>query len=640
MAERAINFNSDDTLISRLIGRIPFIHSLSMRQCIALLLATTSALLVGSLAFALHETYTEMQMQKRSEIQHIVETASSVVRSYVHKSSTGEMPSAEARTRALAAISDMNFDNGNYIFVSSFDGVSLANPKKDLIGISTYDNRDAKGEFYSRKIAAAGRAGSGHVEYFWRRPGRNDPSLKVSYVIGIPEWRWSVGAGHWVDDVDAAFQAVMWKLAAVLLPLAILVFAIMTALSHYIASLLLRLSGQMRRIAQGAFSTEVAGLARRDEIGEMARSVEVFKENGIERLRLESETAESRATADRERQRAADLQLGVSQVQKRIVHLLGQALEEMARGNLCARLQDGFDGEYATIKAHFNDAISQLDKTLTFVAVNTHNVHSGTEDIAAASDNLSRRTELQASSLLETATALDEITAAVHRTAERARITQTSVRSAEASATQSEEVISQARAAMSSIQQSSSEIAQIIGVIDEIAFQTNLLALNAGVEAARAGDAGRGFAVVASEVRALAQRSADAARKIKKLVFTSTQDVERGVVLAGKVGVLLEGIASEIVEINGLITEIASSAQSQATGLAEVNVAVQQLDKITQENAAMAEEASAASMSLQSESRALLELLRTFELGGSDHSLADRNAQNAPSPSRDAAYAA
>jgi methyl-accepting chemotaxis protein len=182
-------------------------------------------------------------------------------------------------------------------------------------------------------------------------------------------------------------------------------------------------------------------------------------------------------------------------------------------------------------------------------------------------------------------------------------------------ATHSGEVVRGAVSAMHQIETSSNEISQIIGVIDEIAFQTNLLALNAGVEAARAGDAGRGFAVVASEVRALAQRSADAAKEIKALISASSQQVDRGVSLVGETGKVLERIVTQVTQINGVVTEIAASAEEQSTGLQQVNTAVNQMDQVTQQNAAMVEEATAASHALTSEADALSRLIARFELG-------------------------
>jgi methyl-accepting chemotaxis protein len=249
------------------------------------------------------------------------------------------------------------------------------------------------------------------------------------------------------------------------------------------------------------------------------------------------------------------------------------------------------------------------------IAGATEGIRSGTGEVSQAADDLSKRTEQQAASLEETAAALDEITATVRKTAEGANQARDVVTTAKADAERSGEVVGGAVAAMAAIDTSSRQISNIIGVIDEIAFQTNLLALNAGVEAARAGEAGKGFAVVASEVRALAQRSADAAQEIKSLISASSQQVGSGVDLVGQAGKALERIVAQVTEISGIVIEIAASAKEQATGLAEVNTAVNQMDQVTQQNAAMVEQSTAASHSLAQEAEELGRLVARFELG-------------------------
>ncbi len=299
----------------------------------------------------------------------------------------------------------------------------------------------------------------------------------------------------------------------------------------------------------------------------------------------------------------------------RAVKEIGISLAQLADNNLRYRIELAFDPAFEPLRTDFNDAVNRLQATMSSISASTDGLRTGADEISSASDDLSRRTEQQAASLEETAAALDEITATVTRSADGARRATATASDAKAEAIRSGVVMSDAVAAMGEIEQSSHKITQIIGVIDEIAFQTNLLALNAGVEAARAGDAGRGFAVVAQEVRALAQRSADAAKEIKALIASSSDQVQRGVRLVGDTGAALSGIVSKVAEIDVLIAEIAQSSQEQATGLVQVNAAVNQMDQVTQQNAAMVEEATAAAASLRHEAVELSQLVSQFETG-------------------------
>jgi methyl-accepting chemotaxis protein len=298
-----------------------------------------------------------------------------------------------------------------------------------------------------------------------------------------------------------------------------------------------------------------------------------------------------------------------------VVAVLAEGLGRLARGDVSAHIETAMDPRYQQLKDDFNTAIDCLRDTVTTIVHRTGSMQAGVDEISFASDDLSRRTEQQAASLEETAAALDEITATVVRSAEGARRASQAASAARVDAGRSGEVVQQAVAAMGEIEKSSAQIGQIIGVIDEIAFQTNLLALNAGVEAARAGEAGRGFAVVAQEVRALAQRSADAAKEIKSLIANSTAQVDRGVKLVGESGASLEGIVDKVGEIDGLISEIARSSQEQATGLNQVNSAVNQMDQVTQQNAAMVEETTAAASNLRTEAHELADLMTRFKTG-------------------------
>ena len=306
-----------------------------------------------------------------------------------------------------------------------------------------------------------------------------------------------------------------------------------------------------------------------------------------------------------------------AQNQGAIVAALGEALARVARGDLTARVDGEVSAEFQALQSDFNNALGMLEEAMGQVAGATEGIRLGADEIGLAADDLSRRTEQQAASLEETAAALDQITATVRTTASGAKQASTVIAAAKADAEKSGTVVSDAVTAMGQIETSSREIGKILGVIDEIAFQTNLLALNAGVEAARAGDAGRGFAVVAQEVRALAQRSADAAKEIEGLISTSTRQVEAGVTLVGETGAVLRGIVGKVAEIDDLVTGIAASAQEQSTGLHQVNIAVNQMDQVTQQNAAMVEQTTAATHSLKGQSAELGRLLGGFTLSSS-----------------------
>ncbi len=301
-------------------------------------------------------------------------------------------------------------------------------------------------------------------------------------------------------------------------------------------------------------------------------------------------------------------------IQAQVVASLATNLGRLADGDLTARIGAAFPGEYDQIREDFNRSVDSLREAMAAIAEATQALQTGSAEIAGATGDLSRRTEQQAASLEETAAAMDEITATVRQSAEGARQAAVAASGARVDAARSADVMGEAVTAMEEIEKSSNSVRQIIGVIDEIAFQTNLLALNAAVEAARVGEAGRGFAVVAQEVRALAQRSAQAAKEIKALIADSEQQVGRGVKLVTETGQVLSGIVDKVANIDGLLETIARSAQEQATGLNEVNVAINQMDRVTQQNAAMVEEATAATASMSGEADNLATLVGRFEI--------------------------
>jgi methyl-accepting chemotaxis protein len=417
------------------------------------------------------------------------------------------------------------------------------------------------------------------------------------------------------DEITAQNnQSMMLMIGGALLSTILMIAAGLMVSMKGITGPLNRLGAGMGKLAAGDLSVEVDGQDRRDEVGTMAKALQVFKDNALAAKAVEAEAERLRGEADADRACADAERRKTEADQAMIVSTLAASLGKLANGDLTARIDAQFDGQYAQIKTDFNAALESMSEAMNAIVGATGAIRGGSDEIASASDDLSRRTEQQAASLEETAAALDEITATVRRSADGARQASEAATSAKSDAERSGAVVAEAVTAMGQIEESSAKITQIIGVIDEIAFQTNLLALNAGVEAARAGDAGRGFAVVASEVRALAQRSADAAKEIKALISSSAAQVERGVRLVGDTGEVLGAIASKVTEIDALVASIAMSAQEQATGLNQVNTAVNQMDQVTQQNAAMVEEATAAASSLKNETVGLSSLIGRFHL--------------------------
>jgi methyl-accepting chemotaxis protein len=298
-----------------------------------------------------------------------------------------------------------------------------------------------------------------------------------------------------------------------------------------------------------------------------------------------------------------------------IVDALSDGLKKLSNNQLDFQITEVFEGRYDELRRDFNAAVSSLSTTMRSVRASAASVHNGATEIRSASDDLARRNERQAANLEEAASAMNQVTDNVKLTAERATVVQRSISDTHQEATEGGEVVARATTAMGAIEKSAQEIGQIISVIDSIAFQTNLLALNAGVEAARAGDAGKGFAVVANEVRALAQRSADAAKDIKELITASTRQVGDGVTLVAETGTLLEKILTRIGDVAGLMTEIADNANAQSLNLQQINTTVGEMDRMTQQNAAMVEQSTAASRSLADEANELTALVSRFSAG-------------------------
>ena len=416
-------------------------------------------------------------------------------------------------------------------------------------------------------------------------------------------------------NLDGSVEATVASATSTTLVISGLLIVIGLLLSYLvgrlIASAVRGMAQSMERLARGDDTIVIKGVEHRHELGAMARSLKVFQETGRAKLIAEANAERARLAAEEERLRQEAERLSDAQVMEHAFRQISLGLDALSKGDLSVRVGE-VDHRYVRIRDHFNNSVASLEEAIGSVIRAVTTIRSGLAEISTASNDLARRTEQQAASLEETVAALGDVTRGLNGTAEGASRAQAVVATARTNAEKGGEIVSRAIAAMTEIQNSSSKIGNIIGVIDEIAFQTNLLALNAGVEAARAGEAGKGFAVVAQEVRELAQRSANAAREIKELISTSSMQVKTGVELVGESGVSLEQIVEQVTAMNATVAEIAVAAREQATSLREVSAAGDQMDKVTQQNAAMVEQTTAAAQSLTQETENLAELLHRF----------------------------
>jgi methyl-accepting chemotaxis protein len=380
---------------------------------------------------------------------------------------------------------------------------------------------------------------------------------------------------------------------------------------------ILGIVGAMKRLATGDVDIALEGKNRHDEIGDMARALEVFKENAEERIRLEAATEEQRASAEAQRQSNDAERKEVERQIQFAVSALAAGLERLSSGDISTTIDTPFNGRLEQLRVDFNQSMLRLRETIGGIRENAGAIRENAQQMSASAVDLARRTERQAASLEETAAAVDEVNSNMRNAVDRAREANAIVDQTHRNTEESLVIVRSAVSAMQRIENASQTIGNITEVIDSISFQTNLLALNAGVEAARAGEAGKGFAVVAHEVRELAQRSAAAAKEIRELIAVSSSEVAAGSSLVSKTGEALAKIGSQISDVSDQVKRITQATQDQSVAMQQINSSVGEVDLLTQQNAAMVEETSAASEQLTEETDQLLALLAQFRLATS-----------------------
>ncbi|NWJ26515.1 methyl-accepting chemotaxis protein [Rhizobium sp. RM] len=581
------------------------------------LVALFLVILATALTFSLLESYRGMERERKAGLESMNHTAIAILDQYYRMEQSGSLSREAAQQQAKATIAAMRYGNGSgYFWINDMHPKMVMHPiKPEMNGTDLSGNKDPNGKaLFVEFVNTVKASGQGFVDYYWPKPGAPEPVEKFSHVAGFAPWGWIVGTGVYVDDLKAVFWRDAYLNAAICLVGGLLVIAAATATIRGVVKPIERIKHSMSRIADGDGEADVPFADRSNEIGAMAKTLLVLRNSVNERSALQRREAEQQRALE-EARRGNEMTLrSASERQDHAMSQLGNALENLANGDLTVEISD-IGADYEKLRTDFNRAVGALHQVIEAISKTSHVVNDSASDISEATGNLSRRTEQQAAALEETAAALDEITATVRTASERANEARQMVGDTKTSAGRSGEIVRDAVAAMGRIEDSSKRISQIISVIDEIAFQTNLLALNAGVEAARAGEAGRGFAVVAQEVRELAQRSANAAKEIKSLITSSAEEVGSGVRLVRSTGDALDEIVGLVNRVDGHVNSIATAAREQATGLHEINTSVNHMDQMTQQNAAMVEETTAASQTLAEESRQLHALLSRFELG-------------------------
>jgi methyl-accepting chemotaxis protein len=410
----------------------------------------------------------------------------------------------------------------------------------------------------------------------------------------------------------------------------------------------------LQKLARGDYATAIIGTGRRDEIGDVARAAEIFKENGLAKLRMEQEQAEAerRATAEREAalaKMANEFQAAIGDIveaaiagdfSKRVavegksglVLNVGSAintlcdnvqaaladllrmLEALAEGNLTRRITTDYQGNFGVLKNNANLTAERIAATITEIKNSSREVTNASAEISTSTTDLSQRTDEQAASLEQTSASMGQISLTVKKNTDNAQHADQCAAKAREVADRGRAVVAHAVKSMAQIEGSAHKISDIIGVIDEIARQTNLLALNAAVEAARAGEAGRGFAVVASEVRSLAQRSSQAAKDINDLITNSNGQVKQGVDLVNQADASLTEILESIKAVAGVVSDIAAASVEQAAGIEQINKALSQMDEVTQQNSALVEENAATAKTLENQAKAMDQRVAFFRL--------------------------
>ncbi|MFD1941225.1 methyl-accepting chemotaxis protein [Paradevosia shaoguanensis] len=617
------------------------------------LLAVFTLGLGGIVVYQLADLKSNLTEFKRTEIQSVVQSAASLVEDYYKRAQSGELTTEQAQDMAKAALRAIRYQDGEYLFVDSFDYINVVHAKKpEKEGSNRRNEADGRGKLYLAEMIDNAKAnGSAYEDYLWEDPAGGFFD-KTTYAQAFKPWGWVIASGVLMTTVQSIFNEAAIVSGGITLAIMVAMLVLGFFLVNSITRPLGRLNGGILKVAEGDYQVGIEGIDRRDEIGAMARAVEVFRENGLKVAQM-TEAEAARIVSD---QRARAQMMGqlqaafgnvvdaavagdfsrrvevqfpdaeLNQLAGSVNNLVetvdgglaetSRVLGSLARADLTERVTGSYSGAFGQLKDDTNAVADKLGEIVGQLRQTSRALKTATGEILSGANDLSERTTKQAATIEETSAAMEQLASTVLQNAERAREASSVAGSVTRTAEEGGQVMNHANEAMEKIETSSSRISNIIGMIDDIAFQTNLLALNASVEAARAGEAGKGFAVVAVEVRRLAQSAAEASSEVKALIEQSAGEVKTGSRLVADAASKLEAMLTAARSSNELMDGIARESREQASAIEEVNVAVRQMDEMTQHNAALVEETNAAIEQTEAQASELDRIVDIFTIDG------------------------